>query len=321
MSQPNIFATSEIENLEQKTLELSDIEYTHHTQRILEKLEALSEIDIARTYHFSLKVISKARSLNDAVFEIHAALHAVNAALRLGDFHDARNLLTVVFDLLEQISGIQGKPLALSTSASTSTTVKLSHDLERLLTPLGKALEASDLETIGHIERVVNLTQTFGQHLGLSASQLFSLRIGAYLHDIGKMAIPRSILQKPAKLSVLERRIVERHSAIGALITQLLPSIPSEALSIVRHHHEHWNGGGYPNALSETTIPLLVRIFSIIDVFDALRHARPYKTAWSLKDSLNEINAQSGRQFDPEIAKRFVMFFEDNNTDSESLAQ
>ena len=280
----------------------------HSTQQLLEQLEVLSKVDLTRTYHSSLRAVVTAQTIGDASFEVHAGLHAVNAALQLGDFQEARHLLSNVFDLLEQISGIQGKPLDINPERVVNLTGNL--DLERLLTPLGQALEASDLETSGHIQRVVDLTQGFGRHLGLSEAELFSLRIGAYLHDIGKMAIPTSVLHKPAKLSASERCIVQRHAVIGALIAQLLPSIPADALLIVRHHHEYWNGGGYPDCLREHDIPLLVRVFSIIDVFDALRHARAYKSAWSMEDSLSEIRAQSGQQFDPAVVQRFLHYLQ-----------
>ena len=278
------------------------------TQQLLDQLEGFSKVDVTRTYHFSLRAVVTAQSIGDASFEVHAALHAVNAALQLGDFQEARHLLSNVFDLLERISGIEGKPLDISSGRAVNLTDD--RDLERLLTPLGQALEASDLETSGHIQRVVNLTQGFGQYLGLPTDQLFSLRIGAYLHDIGKMAIPAAVLHKPAKLDVFERSIVQRHAIIGALIAQLLPNIPPDALRIVRHHHEHWNGAGYPQRLAEQDIPLLVRVFSVIDVFDALRHARPYKSAWSMEDSLNEIRAQSGQLFDPSVVERFVAYLQ-----------
>ncbi len=276
------------------------------TQQLLEQLEVLHKVDITRTYHFSLRAVLTAQSIGDTSFEVHAALHAVNAALQLGDFHEARHLLSNVFDLLEQISGIQGKPLDISSRRAVN--LSNDRDLERLLTPLGQALEASDLETSGHIQRVVNLTQGFGRYLGLSADQLFSLRIGAYLHDIGKMAIPADVLHKPARLDDAERRVVQRHAAIGALIAQLLPNIPPDALQIVRHHHEYWNGDGYPQGLRDRDIPLLVRVFSVIDVFDALRHARPYKSAWSMEDSLLEIREQSGKLFDPSVVQHFLAY-------------
>ncbi len=276
------------------------------TQELLEQLEVLCKVDVTRTYHFSLRAVVTAQSIGDASFEVHAALHAVNAALQLGDFQEARYLLSRVFDLLEHISGIQGKPLDIRSERTVDLTDD--RDLERLLTPLGQALEASDLETSGHIQRVVNLTQGFGQYLVLPTDQLFSLRIGAYLHDIGKMAIPAAVLHKPARLSDGERCIVQRHAVIGALIAQLLPNIPADALQIVRHHHEHWNGGGYPEKLRERDIPLLVRVFSVIDVFDALRHARPYKSAWSMADSLLEIREQSAKLFDPSVVEHFLTY-------------
>jgi HD-GYP domain-containing protein (c-di-GMP phosphodiesterase class II) len=276
------------------------------TQQLLDQLEALSNVDVTRTYHFSLRAVVTAQSIGDSSFEVHASLHAVSAALQLGDFQEARHLLSKVFDLLERISGIQGKPFDISSERAVN--LADDRDLERLLTPLGLALEASDLETSGHIQRVVNLTQGFGQHLGLSKDQLFSLRVGAYLHDVGKMAIPPAVLHKPAKLDALEWLIVQRHAIIGALIAELLPNIPADARKIVRHHHEHWDGSGYPGRLREHDIPLLVRVFSLIDVFDALRHARAYKIAWSVEDSLNEIHKQSGKLFDPTLAQRFLSY-------------
>ncbi|GGS28829.1 HD domain-containing phosphohydrolase [Deinococcus knuensis] len=190
-------------------------------------------------------------------------------------------------------------------SASSRVKQALSSQDAALLT-LGIALEARDMETQGHTRRVVELSARLGEALGLNASALHTLRQGAALHDLGKLLIPDSILLKPGALTPDEWTTMKTHAALGADLAAQLSDLTPAVLDVIRSHHERWDGRGYPHGLAGEDIPLLARIFSVCDVFDALTSERPYKAAWSVQDALNEIQAQSGRQFDPQVVAAFT---------------
>ncbi|WP_407572805.1 HD domain-containing phosphohydrolase [Deinococcus altitudinis] len=182
--------------------------------------------------------------------------------------------------------------------------------LEGGLLGLGAALEARDLETGGHTRRVVEHATKLGESLGLPAGQLEDLRQGAYLHDIGKLVIPDAILLKPGRLTPTEWEIMKSHASEGAKIARTIPTLTKGAISLIRYHHERWDGTGYPDALSGTTIPLPARIFAVCDVYDALTSDRPYKQAWPAAEAKLEIARQAGRQFDPEVVQAFLQLAE-----------
>jgi HD-GYP domain-containing protein (c-di-GMP phosphodiesterase class II) len=171
--------------------------------------------------------------------------------------------------------------------------------LEGGLLTLGLALKARDLETKGHTERVAHLTESLGNQLGLKSEMLEALRQGSYLHDIDKLCVPDSILLKPGRLDALEWQVMQSHVMLGYEIAARIPSLPNGALEVIRGHHERWDGTGYPNRVAGEEIPLLARIFTVCDVFDALQSERSYKRAWTRNQALEEIRVQSGKQFDP----------------------
>lgn len=176
---------------------------------------------------------------------------------------------------------------------------------------LGLALEYRDYETTGHTARVVQMSEIFGQHLGLSPHERASLRAGAYLHDIGKMVIADQILLKPDLLSYEERETMEKHTLIGHELLSKLGFVSNETLEVVKHHHERFDGGGYPDGRMGEEIPYLARIFAIIDLFDALIHERPYKTTLTPREAIEEIEFQMGRQLDPHLAREFIDLWTD----------
>ncbi len=177
---------------------------------------------------------------------------------------------------------------------------------EGALRAIGVALEARDRETAGHTDRVTNMAERIGTELGLSDLELRELRWGAYLHDIGKLAIPDAILFKPGKLDPVERNVIETHATIGHQLALNLPFLPDASRSVVRHHHERWDGQGYPDRLRGETIPLAARIFAVCDVFDALISERPYKKAMSFTDALDVLREGVSRgQFDPQVMTAF----------------
>jgi HD-GYP domain-containing protein (c-di-GMP phosphodiesterase class II) len=170
---------------------------------------------------------------------------------------------------------------------------------------LSRALELRDLETEGHTRRVSLLTMELVQHTQFATEQWDSIRQGALLHDIGKIGVPDAILLKPGSLTAQERKVMQQHVQYGYNI--LAPITNSRhTLDITLYHHERWDGKGYPYGLAAEQIPLVARLFSIVDVFDALTSDRPYRTAWDASHALEYICAQSGTQFDPQIVPLFL---------------
>jgi putative nucleotidyltransferase with HDIG domain len=180
---------------------------------------------------------------------------------------------------------------------------------EEVLLSFGVVLEHRDDETHGHTERVVQNAMRFGQALGLNRTDLEALRQGAYLHDIGKLAISDNLLHKPGRFTPEERLQMQEHVRIGHQIALKIPAVLPKALEVILSHHERWDGTGYNQGLGSTEIPFLARVFSIVDVFDALVSVRPYKTAWTHAEAFAEILAQAGQQFDPELVQVFLKTF------------
>ena len=167
------------------------------------------------------------------------------------------------------------------------------------------ALELRDKETEGHSRRVTSMTLLLAKELNFPEEELIHIRRGAILHDIGKMAISDEILRKPGKLTATEREVVSRHPMIAY---QLLSRITflREALDIPYCHHELWDGSGYPRGLKGEEIPLAARLFSVVDVWDAVQSERPYNKSWSRQQAIQYLHEQAGRQFDPSIVDVFL---------------
>lgn len=178
--------------------------------------------------------------------------------------------------------------------------------LESSFMALGLALEARDLETAGHTNRVVNMAVRLGQQVGLDKANLEALRQGAFLHDLGKLCIPDAVLHKPARLDQGEWEIMKTHTRRGYELAVTLPSIRPAALDVIQYHHEHWDGYGYPANLDGPKIPLLARIFAICDVYDALISPRIYKPAWTSTAAIQEVQQKRNSHFDPLIVDHFV---------------
>lgn len=166
-------------------------------------------------------------------------------------------------------------------------------------------VEAKDAYTRGHSDRVSEYSQLIGKNLGLSEAELKTLKIGGLFHDIGKIGIPDSILLKTSKLDDNEYSEIKNHPAIGAHILSNA-TIFSDIIPIVKHHHERFDGNGYPAKLQGTQIPYLARITAVSDSFDAMTSKRSYRDSLALDIVKEEIIKNSGTQFDPEIAKTFL---------------
>ncbi|GEM48331.1 HD domain-containing phosphohydrolase [Deinococcus cellulosilyticus] len=176
---------------------------------------------------------------------------------------------------------------------------------EETLRAIGLVLEYRDFETKGHTDRVVDLSELLGQQLDLSEEDLAALRWGAYLHDTGKIAIPDHILLKPGRLTPEEFEVVKKHSEIGFEMLRSIPSLPHKTLEVILHHHERWEGSGYPKGLRGLSIPLVARIFTVVDVYDALVSKRPYKESMPHEAAMEELKRNSGTMFDPEVLRAF----------------
>jgi putative two-component system response regulator len=169
------------------------------------------------------------------------------------------------------------------------------------------AAELHDDTTGEHCYRVGRFASILGREYGLEDDVCFMIDLAARMHDIGKLAVPDSILLKPGRLTDGERKIMQHHTIAGAEILAR-SNIPQMhvAEEIARHHHEWWNGRGYPFGLAGTAIPVAARITAIVDVFDALTHVRPYKEAWPIAEAVREIRSLRGIQFDPEVTDLFL---------------
>ena len=172
-----------------------------------------------------------------------------------------------------------------------------------------KAVELRDQETSGHTERVTELALRLARALGVPEEDLEHIRRGAILHDVGKIAIPDRILQKPGPLTEEEWAVMKRHPVYAY---EWLSGIPflKKALEIPYSHHERWDGSGYPLGLKEQAIPFSARIFTVVDVYDALTSDRPYRKAWPREKALAYIQEEAGRQFDPEGVEAFLPLME-----------
>ncbi len=172
---------------------------------------------------------------------------------------------------------------------------------------MAKFAEFRDDNTGKHTERVGNLSKQLAIYLGMDDLESESIRLAAPLHDIGKIGIPDSILLKPAKLTTEEFSIMKAHTLIGKeILSENQFPILKMGSEIAESHHENWDGSGYPYGLIGHKIPIVGQIVSIVDVYDALTHKRPYKNAWTIKESLLEIKNQSGKKFNPYLVEVFL---------------
>ncbi|MEO5345582.1 MAG: DUF3369 domain-containing protein [Magnetococcus sp. YQC-9] len=173
---------------------------------------------------------------------------------------------------------------------------------------LSEAAEAKDTNTGEHIGRIVNLTRRLSLALGLSPELAEQYAHASQLHDIGKIGIPDQILNKPGPLDRDEFSRITTHAAIGGMIIKDEKNF-GIAREIALYHHEKWDGSGYPEGLKGEAIPLPARIVSVVDVFDALTHCRPYKGPWSIEEAMAEIRRLSGTNFDPRVVAAFEQLY------------
>jgi PAS domain S-box-containing protein/putative nucleotidyltransferase with HDIG domain len=176
---------------------------------------------------------------------------------------------------------------------------------EQTLVGWARALDLRDHETAGHALRVTELAVTLGRRLGLDEGALTSLKWGALLHDIGKIGVPDRILNKPGPLDEEEWAIMRGHPTVARDLLEPIAFL-EDAIDVPTHHHERWDGSGYPDGLAGEAIPFSARIFAVIDVWDALISERPYRPAWPREAALAHLRDEAGRLFDPEVVAAFL---------------
>jgi cyclic di-GMP phosphodiesterase len=229
-------------------------------------------------------------------------------------------ILTARTDLDARVAGLAagaddffGKPFELSelsTRVAALLRVKtLLDQLERaegVIVTLGSTIEARDHYTAGHCERLAAYASALGAALGVPERLRRALHLAGYLHDLGKIAVPDTVLLKPGTLSPEELGQIRRHPGVGADLVRGLHTL-DDVRPIIRHHHERWDGSGYPDGLNGEGIPLGARIMAVVDVFDALHTARPYKAALPAAESLAILKAEcDAGAWDPRVVARFV---------------
>lgn len=176
---------------------------------------------------------------------------------------------------------------------------------EAVLVALALGIESRDPYTGNHCERLASYAADLGHCIGLDGDSIVALKRGGYLHDLGKVSIPDDILKKGTRLTPAEWEIMKQHPVIGESICRPLKSFRN-VLPIIRHHHEHWDGTGYPDQLVGPQIPLLARVLQVVDVYDALRTARPYKPALNHEEAKGTMMEEAGRGlWDPEMVSAF----------------
>ncbi|MFA5824515.1 MAG: bacteriohemerythrin [Gallionellaceae bacterium] len=219
------------------------------------------------------------------------------------DYQPSPTHLDFMNDLARALSGLVHR--ALTNETLRIRELELEEARADAIRNLGVASEYRDNETGWHIMRMTNYAQAIAKALGLPADQRELLYIAAPMHDVGKIGIADAVLLKPGKLTTDEFEVMKTHTNIGVSILTGNDSLIAAARDIAGSHHERWDGTGYPQGLAGERIPILARICSVADVFDALTSSRPYKKAWTVEEADAWIISESGTYFDPAIVKAF----------------
>ncbi len=185
--------------------------------------------------------------------------------------------------------------------------------MDNIARSLAVALGERDTNTLLHSDRVVRLATEIGSHLNLSERELEVLAMGAQFHDIGKIGIPDNVLGKPAAFEASEWAIMKQHPLIGERIVRAIgDKYSTEIAQVVRHHHENFNGSGYPDGLAGKDIPLCSRIIALADNYDAMAVSRPYHKARTHQEVMNILHDDAGTKHDPELLQAFCVVIENS---------
>jgi putative nucleotidyltransferase with HDIG domain len=176
---------------------------------------------------------------------------------------------------------------------------------EGLMDTLAEVVDLRDPYVLGHSKQVSRYATLMATKLGLHPNQVEFVRKAGLLHDIGKLGVSESILFKPGRLTTSEHNIVKQHSMLGAELLESSHSL-KELIPIIRHHHEHYDGRGYPDGLKASEIPIEARILAVADAVEAMASDRPYRHGMTQQEILDELTKNAGTQFDPDVVKAFV---------------
>jgi HD-GYP domain-containing protein (c-di-GMP phosphodiesterase class II) len=252
--------------------------------------------------------------IGDAAGEIGAALDPLGAAagppvLRFDPAEDRHASAVARVQLVLERHHLRRRVAELDAVVAAQAVARFRERDELALEWLRRLAVAAayrDDNTREHTQRVGHLAARLGRRLGLSDRLVWLARQSAPLHDIGKIAIPDTILLKPGRLSPEEFEVVKTHAVVGArMLAGGTSDLAGAAGQIARSHHERWDGAGYPDGLAGAAIPVLARIVKVADVFDILVHERPHKEAWTDEEAADELRAGAGTQFDPDVVQAF----------------
>jgi len=190
-----------------------------------------------------------------------------------------------------------------------------SEDMEFLLHALGQTIELKDTLTKGHCDRVASYAEIIARKLGLDMEAKHDIEVGSWLHDCGKIGVPEAILNAERGLNDDEMEVIRKHPLWGATVAEAA-NMPDMVVNIVLHHHEYYNGGGYPMGLAGDAIPLEARIVAAADVYDALRSSRPYRPGFSFDETRRIMESMSGNQLDPTILATLFEGLEEHRDES-----
>lgn len=240
----------------------------------------------------------QADALDDALLLGEIACERAELLAGQGDHRATLLSLNRTYRVLARLQGRSG------TAESSRRVRRLEAEFLDVARRWGQRIESQDHDTSGHVERVADLTCEIARRMGADAPSLFWYRVGAYLHDLGKLAVPPQVLNKHGRLTPEEWSIVKRHPLAGAdMLAEA--DFPWDVRPIVESHHECWDGSGYPHGLAGEEIPLAARIFCVADVYDALVSRRPFKQVLSRDEAVEAMRHDVGRQFDPAVFRVF----------------
>ncbi|MFN8413620.1 MAG: GAF domain-containing protein [Anaerolineales bacterium] len=265
--------------------------------------------------------MSQGKSMIRACLPIQTPIHKYGALwINIPDNHQHKPASPADLQtLVNQAAIALERSLLLVESRRQANEIKNAYDMlevtyDQTLVALTSALDARDRETEGHSMRVSRLVAKLGEALNFSHEQLKLLERGSLLHDIGKIGIRDTILHKPGPLDEEEWKIMRQHPDIGARIVKGIPFL-EDTIPLIRHHQERWDGSGYPLGLKGEEIPLLARMFAIVDAFDALTSHRPYREKISIEEAVSYLREQAGLLFDPLIVDAFAKLILENPPD------
>ena len=269
---------------------------------LLERIRAehtnLPVVMVSAIHDISVAIDSMRRGAYDYLLKPFEREHLLATVLRALEYRQAQEENQNYQLSLEQV--VQAR-----TEMLRQAMADLEHSYDITLEALGDALDLKDSETEGHSKRVTAYTIALARAMGIKPAEIKVIARGAFLHDIGKMAIPDEILRKPGALTTDEQDVMREHCTRGYHILRKIPFL-SEAAEIVFSHQEHFDGSGYPNQLRGAEIPIGARIFAIADALDAITSDRPYRKARSFDVAREEILRCSGTQFDPAVVEVFL---------------